>query len=69
LQTLRARLHSDIRTCGQCIDVVVGDDYVELVGTCDSEELCAAAIMIVMGTAGVRDVENKMVVRRLSVMV
>lgn len=64
-QILRARLMSDVRTCGQCIDITVEDDHVVLVGTCDSEEQRSAALMIVLGTAGVQRVENRLVVRRL----
>jgi osmotically-inducible protein OsmY len=64
-QLLHARLCSDVRTCGQSIDIVVENDHVELVGTCDSEEQRAAALMIVLGTHGVRDVQDRLQVRRV----
>jgi osmotically-inducible protein OsmY len=67
-QIVRARLCSDVRTCGQTIDIIVNDDLVELVGVCDTDEQRAAARMIVLGTHGVRDVNDRLQLRRVLVL-
>ena len=67
-QILRARLCSDVRTCGQTVDIVVENDHVELVGVYDTEEQRAAALMIVLGTHGVRGVEDRLQVRQVLVL-
>jgi osmotically-inducible protein OsmY len=64
-QIVRARLHSDVRTCAQTIDIIVHGDLVELLGVCDTEEQRVAARTIVLGTNGVRDVCDRLRLRRV----
>ena len=63
-QLLKSRLSSDMRTCGQTIEVFVANDDIILVGICDTDEQEEVARMIALGTCGVRHVTVNIRVRR-----
>ena len=67
VQLIRSRLHADLRTGGQTIDVTVIDDDIILVGICDTEEQRQIAVQIVQGTYSVRTVIDRIHVRRIAV--
>ncbi len=62
-QLVITRLSQDLRTSGQTIDVWMEDGELFLVGSCDSQTQAAAARMIALGTCGVRNVKDRLVVR------
>ncbi len=64
-QLVVARLSQDLRTCGQTIDVLVQDEELLLVGSCDTQSQKAAAKMIALSTYGVQKVKDNLSVRQL----
>jgi len=61
---IRCRLAEDKRTGGQPIDVYVSDGDIFLLGTVDDESQRETAEMIVRGLVGVREVIDRINVRR-----
>jgi len=61
---IRSRLSEDKRIAGQTIDVFVSDGDIVLLGTVDDESQRETADTLVRGIVGVREVTDRITVRR-----
>lgn len=67
LESVREQLMRDTRLSGQSINVTASGGYIQVVGTVDSEEHKQLALDLARGMAGVRNVEDRITVRDITV--
>jgi len=63
-ESIREHLMGDQRLAGQCIEVSAMDGYIQIMGCLDTEEQKQLALNLARGMAGVRNVEDRIKVRR-----
>jgi hyperosmotically inducible protein len=62
---VRSHLLDDKRLAGQPIDVTCSEGYIQLLGWVDSDDKRQLAVMLAKGIVGVRNVEDRIQIRRL----
>lgn len=60
---IRQRLMEDNRVSGQSISVVSSRGYVQITGIVESEDARIVVLQLIAGVMGVRNVEDRMVLR------
>lgn len=62
-EMIRQRLMEDNRVSGQSISVVSSRGYVQITGIVESEDARIVVLQLIAGVMGVRNVEDRMVLR------
>ncbi|MEN6371257.1 MAG: BON domain-containing protein [Armatimonadota bacterium] len=62
-ESVRQHLMEDDRLGGQSLEVVASGGFIQVIGRVDTEEQKELALKLAKGVMGVRDVEDRIVVR------
>lgn len=63
MESVRQHLMEDDRLGGQSLEVVSSGGFIQVIGRVDTEEQKELALELAKGVMGVRDVEDRIVVR------